>query len=203
MGEGGETFQRLTSTIVRQVGDLRRMVDEFSSFARMPKPNFREENLTDIVRQAVFLHDVANPDIRFVTEVPETAVHMTCDRRLLDQALINVVKNAVEAIGQKAGVRGEIDVRLNATESAVTIAISDNGIGLPANRESIIEPYVTMREGGTGLGLAIVQKIVEEHGGTLSFADNEGGGTMVTIVLPIHAPIDEGEAMLPKPAGVI
>src|SRR6185503_18087697 len=95
------TFERLTGTIVRQVGDLRRMVDEFSSFARMPKPSFAEESIGEIARQALFLHEVAHPDIEFALEVPDPAPVLVCDRRLLGQALTNVVKNGVEAIQQK------------------------------------------------------------------------------------------------------
>jgi two-component system, NtrC family, nitrogen regulation sensor histidine kinase NtrY len=188
MGEGSETFQRLTSTIVRQVGDLRRMVDEFSSFARMPKPSFRDENVSDIVKQAVFLHDVANPDIRFTTSVPDSAVHLVCDRRLLTQAITNVVKNAVEAIGRREGEGGHVRVALESADNGVRVSVADDGVGLPEDRETIVEPYVTMREGGTGLGLAIVKKIVEEHGGTLAFGDNPGGGTLVTLNLPAQPP---------------
>ena len=184
VGEGSETFHRLTSTIVRQVGDLRRMVDEFSSFARMPKPSFRSENLSDIVKQAVFLQEVARPDIKMTTDLPDTAIELVCDRRLLAQALTNVLKNAVEAIGQKDAARdGEIHVLVRETADEISIAVADNGIGLPADRDAIVEPYVTMRAGGTGLGLAIVRKIVEDHGGSLTFADQPGGGSIVTLHL--------------------
>ncbi len=196
VSEGGETFQRLTSTIVRQVGDLRRMVDEFSSFARMPRPTFRSENLTDIVKQAVFLQEVAHPDIRMSASVPDASVQLICDRRLLAQALTNVLKNAVEAIGQKsAGTNGQIDVSIAETDDIVTISVGDNGIGLPEDRAAIVEPYVTMREGGTGLGLAIVRKIVEEHGGSIDFADGPEGGSVVNLHLRRQRTADfEGEA---------
>jgi two-component system nitrogen regulation sensor histidine kinase NtrY len=184
VGEGSETFQRLTSTIVRQVGDLRRMVDEFSSFARMPKPTFRNENLTEIVKQAVFLQEVANPEIRLTTTVPDDAIHLVCDRRLLAQALTNVLKNAVEAIQQGGALdNGQIDVHLVDQLDQVTISVHDNGVGLPDDRAAIVEPYVTMREGGTGLGLAIVRKIVEEHGGSIEFADGAEGGSIVHLRL--------------------
>lgn len=183
--DGGDTFRKLTSTIVRQVGDLRRMVDEFSSFARMPKPIFRDENLNDIVRQAVFLHEVAQPDIEFRTLLPEPAAILHCDRRLLAQALTNILKNAVEAIHRVPGEgrQGLIETRLDVDGDQMTVTVADNGVGLPDDRDAIVEPYVTMREGGTGLGLAIVKKVVEEHGGQLSYEDRANGGTVMTIVL--------------------
>ncbi len=177
------TFERLTDTIVRQVGDLRRMVDEFSSFARMPKPVFREEALIDIVRQAIFLHEVAHPAISFTLDAPDDAPTMVCDRRQLGQALTNLVKNAVEAIEQReASAAGAVVLTLSALEpNLVTISVADNGAGLPPDRERLVEPYMTTRLRGTGLGLAIVKKIVEEHFGIMSFADRDGGGTIVTL----------------------
>lgn len=178
------TFDRLTETIIRQVADLRRMVDEFSSFARMPKPIFRSESLTDIARQALFLHEVAHPEITFALEQGETPHQMVCDRRQLGQALTNLVKNAVEAIEQKnedQGGDGRITLSICSDEEArkLTICLADNGIGLPQDRERLVEPYVTTRSRGTGLGLAIVKKIIEEHFGTMQFADNPGGGTII------------------------
>lgn len=178
------TFSSLTDTIVRQVGDLRRIVDEFSSFARMPKPLFREESLVDIARQAIFLHEVAHPAIRFALNVPSHPPRLVCDRRQLAQALTNIIKNGVEAIGQQKGgeqAGGDIIVTIDEAAGHVRIAVADSGIGLPAERERIVEPYVTTRQRGTGLGLAIVLKIVEEHGGTMHFGDREGGGTVVTL----------------------
>lgn len=176
-------FDKLTETIVRQVGDLRRMVDEFSSFARMPKPEFAEEAIVDIAREAMFLHEVANPAIRFSTQAPSPSPVIVCDRRQLAQALSNIVKNGVEAITQRTD---EVDARIDlsvveATDGSIEISVADTGIGLPLERERIIEPYMTTRPGGTGLGLAIVKKIVEEHMGTISFADRPGGGTVVTV----------------------
>ncbi|QDX25397.1 HAMP domain-containing protein [Sphingomonas suaedae] len=177
------TFAKLTDTIVRQVGDLRRMVDEFSSFARMPKPIFRKESLIDITRQTMFLHEVAKPDIRFRFDAPDTLPPMVCDRRQLGQALTNLVKNAVEAVESRVGGEpGAIDIAIREEADAqLLVEISDNGIGLPAERERIVEPYMTTRSRGTGLGLAIVKKIVEEHFGTMAFADRPGGGTIVTL----------------------
>ncbi len=177
--EGDTTFARLTDTIVRQVGDLRRMVDEFSSFARMPKPVFRDESLDDLARQTLFLHEVAHPAIRFTLDAPDPPLHLVCDRRLLGQALTNIVKNAVEAIEARGEAVGTVTMALSSDAGRTVIEITDTGIGLPADRESIVEPYVTTRARGTGLGLAIVKKIVEDHLGTMTFSDRDGGGTIV------------------------
>jgi two-component system nitrogen regulation sensor histidine kinase NtrY len=173
------TFARLTDTIVRQVGDLRRMVDEFSSFARMPKPVFREESVVDIARQAMFLHEVAHSGIAFELIHEDPGPVLVCDRRQLGQAFTNIVKNAVEAIESKGDVSGRIVMTLSQEGNQVTVDVADTGIGLPAERDRIVEPYMTTRARGTGLGLAIVKKIVEEHLGTISFFDREGGGAVV------------------------
>jgi len=182
-----ETFERLTATIVRQVGDLRRMVDEFSNFARMPKPVFRQENVHDIARQALFLHEVAHPAISFSIDPPSGEFNMISDRRQLGQALTNVVKNAVEAIESRKN-RGEhslagdrVDLKLRRDDQYLVIDVFDTGIGLPEDRERLTEPYMTTRVRGTGLGLAIVKKIVEEHMGEIAFLDRAGGGTHVRI----------------------
>ena len=184
-----ELFEELTSTIIRQVGDLRKMVDEFSSFARLPKPVFRAEDPAALTRQALFLQEVARPDIAFAFDAGEgDAPTIACDRHQFGQAMTNVLKNAIEAVDTRArdageGYRGAISVRLRETAELMTITVADNGVGLPQNRERIVEPYVTTREKGTGLGLAIVQKIIEEHGGTISFApaETEAGGACVTM----------------------
>jgi two-component system nitrogen regulation sensor histidine kinase NtrY len=185
------TFERLTGTIVRQVGDLRRMVDEFSNFARMPKPVFREENVIEIARQALFLHEVAHPAITFALEPVEGSVTMVCDRQQLSQALTNIVKNAVEAIESRMS-RGEhslagdrVDLKLKKNSDDLVIDVLDTGIGLPEDRERLTEPYVTTRVRGTGLGLAIVKKIVEEHQGVIAFHDRPGGGTHVRIAFDV------------------
>jgi two-component system nitrogen regulation sensor histidine kinase NtrY len=182
-----ETFERLTGTIVRQVGDLRRMVDEFSNFARMPKPVFRKENVHEIARQALFLHEVAHPDVKFALDPPTGDFPMVCDRRQLGQALTNVVKNGVEAIESRK-TRGEhnlggdrVELWLHAEGEQLVIDITDTGVGLPEDRERLTEPYMTTRVRGTGLGLAIVKKIVEEHCGEIAFLDRQGGGTHVRI----------------------
>ena len=182
-----ETFERLTATIVRQVGDLRRMVDEFSNFARMPKPVFRDEDVHEIAKQALFLHEVAHPAITFSLDPREGEFHMVCDRRQLAQALTNIVKNGVEAIEARRN-RGEhslagdrLDLKLHAENHNLVINVLDTGIGLPDDRDRLTEPYVTTRVRGTGLGLAIVKKIVEEHLGEIAFLDRPGGGTHVRI----------------------
>ncbi len=181
IADGDEVFQKLTGTIIRQVGDLRRMVDEFSSFARMPKPVFRAERLGEIARETLFMQEVGNPAIRHRLvregELPE----FVCDRRQIAQALTNLLKNAAEASegNLDAGLPSpEIEMRLHAEGGVFIVEICDNGPGMPEHlRERVTEPYVTTRAKGTGLGLAIVSKIVEEHGGTLSFHERSGGGT--------------------------
>ena len=180
------TFARLTGTIVRQVGDLRRIVDEFSSFARMPKPVFRREAVLDIARHSLFLHEVAHPDIRFAFNAQGDVGELVCDRRQMGQALTNIVKNAVEAIetkppSEEGGSRGHIGMTVARDGDGLVIIVRDDGIGLPPERERMLEPYVTTRAKGTGLGLAIVQKIVEEHMGEIRFDDAEGGGATVTL----------------------
>ena len=185
--EERDLFDDLTSTIVRQVGDLRKMVDEFSSFARLPKPVFRDEDALDLVRQAVFLQEVAHSGIAFsVSSSGLLDREVRCDRHQFGQAMTNVLKNAVEAVEARAGeidgaYAGEIAVTIADAGEAIAVTIEDNGVGLPADRERITEPYVTTREKGTGLGLAIVNKIVDEHGGDMSFASTATGGTRVTL----------------------
>jgi two-component system nitrogen regulation sensor histidine kinase NtrY len=182
-----DTFERLTGTIVRQVGDLRRMVDEFSNFARMPKPVFRDENVHEIARQALFLHEVAHPGIKFVLDPPEGEFRMVCDRRQLAQALTNVVKNGVEAIegrknrGEHSLAGDRLELKIHEEDEHLIVDVLDTGIGLPEDRERLTEPYMTTRVRGTGLGLAIVKKIVEEHMGEIAFLDRPGGGTRVRI----------------------
>ncbi|WP_296676065.1 ATP-binding protein [Novosphingobium sp.] len=181
-----ELFEELTGTIIRQVGDLRRMVDEFSSFARLPKPVFRGEDPVDLARQSLFLQEVARPDINFHFSADPAIGIIACDRHQFGQAMTNVLKNAVEAVEARektedTDYRGQIAVVLTGTPEDVTISIADNGIGLPQDRERIVEPYVTTREKGTGLGLAIVNKIVEEHAGEMTFAPGPVDGTVVTL----------------------
>jgi two-component system nitrogen regulation sensor histidine kinase NtrY len=177
-------FAQLTSTIVRQVGDLRNIVDEFSSFARMPKPLFRSENVHDIVGHAVFMFEVAHPDIRFTYNQDGPFPTLISDRRQLGQAITNILKNAVESIEEKkktAEVDGAIVIDLVVEGDGLMIRIADNGIGLPPDRQRIMEPYITNRATGSGLGLAIVKKIIEEHFGEISLSDNQPEGAVVTL----------------------
>jgi two-component system, NtrC family, nitrogen regulation sensor histidine kinase NtrY len=181
-----ELFEELTSTIIRQVGELRKMVDEFSSFARLPKPAFRSEDPVDLARQALFLQEVARPDITFGFTSKGQVPAIGCDRHQFGQAMTNVLKNAVEAIDARKNsggqaYKGEVSVAMKRASDSVIVTITDNGIGLPKDSENIVEPYVTTREKGTGLGLAIVNKIVEEHGGEMTFASAKGGGAAVTL----------------------
>ena len=189
IADDGGTFERLVSTIVRQVGDIRRMVDEFSSFARMPKPVFKRESMADMVRQTLFLHEVAHPAIRFLMDTPDPSPTLVGDRRQLGQAFTNIVKNAVEAIEARAGEggAGTIAVTIRSAGEHLHVEVADDGVGLPAERERLTEPYMTTRVRGTGLGLAIVQRIVQEHQGGIAFADRPGGGTIVRLDFDTHA----------------
>jgi two-component system nitrogen regulation sensor histidine kinase NtrY len=168
-------FEQCTETIVRQVDDIKRMVDEFSRFARMPKAAIGDEDVAETVRQVVFLLRVGHPDIDFEVELGTDPMPARFDRRLISQGLTNIVKNAAEAIGAVPPAelgRGRIDVSTRRDGKDVIIDVMDNGIGLPKeNRARLLEPYVTTREKGTGLGLAIVGRILEEHGGRLELRD--------------------------------
>ncbi|HET9716409.1 MAG TPA: PAS domain-containing sensor histidine kinase [Pseudolabrys sp.] len=175
IGEDKGVFEQCTDTIVRQVDDIRRMVDEFSHFARMPKPVMAAEDVADAVRQTAFLMRVGNSEIDIKTEISEDPMPAKFDRRLISQALTNIVKNAAEAIGAVPSQeieKGVIRVYATRDGSDVVIDVVDNGIGLPkSNRSRLLEPYVTTREKGTGLGLAIVGRIIEEHGGSIELRD--------------------------------
>jgi two-component system nitrogen regulation sensor histidine kinase NtrY len=173
--EDRAVFEQCTDTIVRQVDDIKRMVDEFSKFARMPKPVIAAEDVADTVRQAVFLMRVGNADIDIELELAEDPMPARFDRRLISQALTNIIKNASEAIAAVPNAergRGRIQVTAAREGDDVVIDVVDNGIGLPKeNRNRLLEPYVTTREKGTGLGLAIVGRILEEHGGRIELRD--------------------------------
>ena len=172
-----EALAQYVDVIVRQTGDLRRIVDEFSRFARMPEPDRKTHDLARILRDAVILQESAQPAIAFDLALPEGEVPARVDATLMSQALTNLLKNAGEAIearlaqGVPEGFAPRIRVDLRRDAGAVEIAIADNGIGLPEDRARLFEPYVTLRPGGTGLGLPIVRKIIEDHGGTLSLTD--------------------------------
>jgi two-component system, NtrC family, nitrogen regulation sensor histidine kinase NtrY len=183
-----ETFTICTDTIIRHVGDIGRMIDEFSSFARMPAPVLKPANLIEIVHQAVFLQRTAHPEIAFETIFPEHPVMVRCDARLVGQALINIVKNAIEAIQVRiaehgASPNGRIRVVVSEEAGQAAVIIEDNGKGLPQQgRERLTEPYVTTRAKGTGLGLAIVKKIMEDHQGELVLEDAEPEGARVRLI---------------------
>src|ERR1700682_3947755 len=173
--EDKAVFEQCTDTIVRQVDDIRRMVDEFSRFARMPKPVIEGEDVADTVRQAVFLMRVGHPDIDIEAEIKEESMRAQFDRRLISQALTNIIKNATEAIeavpAEQLG-KGRIDVIAARENDDIVIDVIDNGIGLPkGSRARLLEPYVTTREKGTGLGLAIVGRVLEDHGGRIELND--------------------------------
>jgi two-component system nitrogen regulation sensor histidine kinase NtrY len=187
-----DIFRQCTDTIIRQVSDIGRMVDEFSSFARMPAPVMRRENAHELVQHAVFLQRAGHPQIDFDVSPGPRAIVLDCDGRLVSQALINVLKNASESIeariAEGAEEQGRIAIAIGADAARVVFTITDNGIGLPhAERHRLTEPYVTTRAKGTGLGLAIVRKIVEEHGGEISLSDRENDepGAEVRLVFPL------------------
>jgi two-component system nitrogen regulation sensor histidine kinase NtrY len=168
-------FEQCTDTIVRQVDDIRRMVDEFSRFARMPKPVMMADDVGDTVRQVAFMQRVGNADVDIDVELTEDPMPARFDRRLISQGLTNIIKNAGEAVAavpvDQLG-RGRIVVSAARIDSDIVIDVIDNGIGLPKeNRNRLLEPYVTTRDKGTGLGLAIVGKILEEHGGRIELRD--------------------------------
>ncbi len=168
-------FEQCTDTIIRQVDDIRRMVDEFSRFARMPKPVIEGEDVADTVRQAVFLMKVAHPEIDIEADLKQDPLRAQFDRRLISQALTNIIKNATEAIEavppEELG-KGRIDVVAARDKDDIVIDVIDNGIGLPkVARARLLEPYVTTREKGTGLGLAIVGRVLEDHGGRIELKD--------------------------------
>jgi len=184
-----EIFDQCTDTIIRHVDDIKRMVDEFSSFARMPKAHPEMDDLGECIRQVVFLMRVGNPDIEITADIPEGRFETLFDRRLISQAVTNIIKNASEAI---KGAQSHIEnPRITASLSAgadgmIHIDIIDNGKGFPAeNRQRLLEPYMTTRSEGTGLGLAIVAKILEDHGGGIELLDApHGQGAWVRLYFP-------------------
>ncbi|HFB97726.1 MAG TPA: PAS domain-containing sensor histidine kinase, partial [Bryobacterales bacterium] len=186
-----EIFAQCTDTIIRQVEDIGRMVDEFSSFARMPSARPEPNDLVQVMREALLLQRVSSDDITFDLDLPEAPLTFAFDRRLVTQAITNLVKNARESIEARLEENpqppGRIRVEVTAAEGEAVIRVIDNGRGLPReNRSRLTEPYMTTREKGTGLGLAIVQRIMEEHGGRLLLDDAPDGiGAAVSLVLPM------------------
>jgi two-component system, NtrC family, nitrogen regulation sensor histidine kinase NtrY len=209
-----ETFDKLADTISRQVGDIKSMVDEFASFARMPQPQMESADLRQAVQESVVLFRETHPAIRFDLAIPPTTVAAMIDRRLITQAMTNLVKNATEAIEARSqhadkpdDWRGWIETRVVRLADRVVIDVIDNGIGLPKqNRAKLLEPYVTTRAKGTGLGLAIVQKIIEQHRGTLVLEDapitaGRDRGAMVRVTLPM--PLKEGAPVTLPEEGIV
>jgi two-component system nitrogen regulation sensor histidine kinase NtrY len=196
-----ETFRSLTDTIVRQVGDIGRMVDEFSAFARMPQPVMRPEDLGQVVREALVLQQAAHPDIAYIVQIPAPAPRLPMDRRQIGQALTNLLQNAADAVAMRQraeGEQGHIEIRVESGPEGACVLVEDDGIGLPEGEERarLTEPYVTHKPKGTGLGLAIVKKIMEDHGGSLALEDRGGGaGARAILTLPASgAPGEEERA---------
>jgi two-component system nitrogen regulation sensor histidine kinase NtrY len=183
-----ETFTQCADTIIRHVGDIGRMVDEFSAFARMPQPVIKPEDIGQVAREALILQKTARPNIRWDSDIPVRGPIVPCDRRLLRQALTNLLQNAADAISMREGA-GHISLSVRAEDANVRITVTDDGIGLPKDdRARLAEPYVTHKPKGTGLGLAIVKKIMEDHGGSLLLDDRpDGPGAVATLVLPVPA----------------
>ena len=188
LGHDRQRHPREGRKLVDHAADIVDMVDEFSSFARMPLPVMSEESLRELVEQAVFLQQSGHPEIDFVTDLPEDPLVMACDGQQISRALTNLLQNASEAIeGREAGAgetlqKGRIHVVLGREGKSTTITIADNGRGLPkTDRHRLTEPYVTTRDRGTGLGLAIVKKILEDHDGELALEDRPGGGALARI----------------------
>src|SRR3954462_8781127 len=197
-------FEQCTDTIVRQVDDIRRMVDEFSRFARMPKPVMEGEDVADTVRQVVFLMRVGHPELELVTEIRDEPLRAQFDRRLISQALTNIIKNAseaIEAVPPEELDKGRIEVIAARDGDDIVIDVIDNGIGLPkVSRSRLLEPYVTTREKGTGLGLAIVGRVLEDHGGGIELHDAadirpgaRGAWMRLRFAVPGHAPDAEAK----------
>ncbi|MBO9709432.1 MAG: PAS domain-containing sensor histidine kinase [Caulobacter sp.] len=199
-----ETFDRCTETIIRQVGDIGRMVDEFSAFARMPAPRFAPADLTEMLRQAVFAQRVVDNEIDVILNEPGHDVWISCDARMVGQALTNILKNAGEAVSARRMISpepgGRIVASLVSNDDELCIVVEDNGVGLPSrDRERLTEPYVTTREKGTGLGLAIVKRIMEDHEGELVLTDAlEETGARVVLKFPTTARLAADKA----PSGV-
>ncbi len=185
-----ETFDRCTETIIRQVSDIGRMVDEFSSFARMPQPKVEAVELGELTKSAVFARRVASASVDVTFDKPDQPVLGLCDARLSSQALANILKNAsesVEARMEKDGGPGSISVQLTERDGSAIIEVTDNGLGWPTpNRERLTEPYMTTREKGTGLGLAIVKRVMEDHKGRLELdLPASGSGAVVRLIFPL------------------
>ncbi|MGD9511483.1 MAG: PAS domain-containing sensor histidine kinase, partial [Geminicoccaceae bacterium] len=187
ISEGRDSFASSIATIIRQVDTIGRLISEFSAFARMPATVLREENLGEIVRDAVVLQQSAWPKIEFSVDLPDGPTRLLCDGQKVSQALTNLLQNSINVLSE--GQRPppwRIAVRVHRGAAAVQIEVEDNGQGFPADGERLFEPYVTTRVKGTGLGLAIVKKIMEEHGGTVELLAGGDGGALVRLSFPIQ-----------------
>jgi len=207
-----EIFDKCTETIIRHVGDIGRMVDEFSSFARMPQAVFEEQDIREVVREAVILFQMSRSDIEYKLDMPKEKLIALCDRRLLTQAVTNLVKNASEAVeayrsANPESGKGRVVTKLSLIDNRFAIEVVDTGIGLPKeNRHRLVEPYVTTRQKGTGLGLAIVQRITEQHGGVLELTDapaSEGyeHGARISMTIPVSHGSERTEKDEARPNG--
>jgi two-component system nitrogen regulation sensor histidine kinase NtrY len=198
-----ETFAQCADTIIRHVGDIGRMVDEFSAFARMPQPVIKPEDIGRIAREALVLQKTAHPGIEWVTDIAERGPVVPCDRRMLRQALTNLLQNAADAVAMRDGAR-RITLTVQDGPNEARIVVGDDGVGLPKeDRARLTEPYVTHKPKGTGLGLAIVKKIMEDHGGTLELGDQpDGPGAVATLMLPRAAAAAAPGEMTQVPHGV-
>ena len=201
VGEDADALEQMTGVIIRQTGDLRRIVDEFSKFARMPEPETSVQDMRELVRDAVLLQQAGQPDVNIKADLPDDPVIAQIDSTMISQALTNLIKNAGEAIetllkkGAPGNLSPQVRVTLTFQDTTARLTIADNGIGLPEDRAALFEPYVTTRSEGTGLGLPIVKKIIEEHGGTLIldnapvFDGQNHFGAMAVITLPLVPPV--------------
>lgn len=189
-----ETFETCTDTIIRQVADIGRLVDEFSSFARMPSAILQVGDFRQVCNQALALEKTAHPYIKYTLNLPDDAVWVSFDTHQMSQVLINLLQNAYEAIESADKLRdGRIALSVENASGAVTIRVVDNGIGFPTDgREKLLDPYVTTREQGTGLGLSIVSKIIQDHKGKLQLLSADTGGAIVEFTMPT-APTPESD----------
>ena len=204
--EDKEIFEKCTDTIIRQVGDVSRMVDEFSSFARMPKAEMEVQDLRDAIKDAVVMFQMSADGVKFKMDLPDEPVIASLDRRLISQAMTNLVKNGAESVAgyvdagpSEDDFQGQVGISLIVKDGVAVTEVRDNGTGLSKqHRARLLEPYVTTKAKGTGLGLAIVKKVIEQHGGTLTLKDvtdisDETHGAVVRITIPLHVVQDAGQ----------
>jgi two-component system nitrogen regulation sensor histidine kinase NtrY len=202
-----DTFGQCADTIIRHVGDIGRMVDEFSAFARMPQPVIKREDVGMITRETLVLQRTALHGIDWTSDIPPRGPYAFCDRRMMRQAITNLLRNAADAVAMREGA-GAISVSVAESNGLVSVQVSDDGIGLPGeDRARLTEPYVTHKPKGTGLGLAIVKKIMEDHGGQVTLDDRpDGPGTLAALVWPSAAALPEvtgGKTVTPQTGDLV